>query len=247
MSTYTVSNAQQTWYGISIGIILLNVKIPYVPGNVGNATTYPFPVQFVKVREASLDRLIKQQDTTLAEHFIHAAKILEAEGVRAITGGCGFTALLQKEVAAAVSVPVFLSSLLQIPFITQILNPGKKIGVVTADKSSLTSRHFHAVGVDPETTPMVIAGMEDKTEFREAILEEKGTLDSSQIERELLETIETMRQADPDIGAILLECSDLPPYSHAVQSYTGLPVFDYVTMINFVHSTIVKTPFAGHL
>jgi Asp/Glu/hydantoin racemase len=247
MAIYKVTNTQQSWYGISIGIIILNVNIPYLPGNVGNATTFPFPVQYIKVKEASLKRLIKEQDSSLIEPFITAAKELEAQGVKAITGGCGFTALFQKEVAASVSVPVFLSSLIQIPFIFQILKPGQKIGIVTADKSSLTNRHFAAVGVDPETIPMVIAGMEDKKEFKQAILEEKGTLDSSKVEKELLETIEEMTQANPDLGAILLECSDLPPYSYKVQQKTGLPVFDYITMINFVHTAVVKNQFLGHL
>ncbi len=247
MAIYEVPNAQQSWYGISIGIIILNVNIPYLPGNVGNATTFPFPVQYIKVKEASLNRLIKEQDSSLLEHFIKAAKELESQGVKAITGGCGFTALFQKEVAASVSVPVFLSSLLQIPFIFQILKSGQKIGVVTADKSSLTNRHFNAVGVNPEIIPLVIAGMEEKNEFREAILEEKGTLDSSKIEKELLDTVEEMIQTNPDIGAILLECSDLPPYSYKVQQKTGLPVFDYITMINFVHTAVVKNQFIGYL
>lgn len=247
MDIYKVNNTQQSWYGISIGIIILNVNIPYLPGNVGNATTYPFPVQFIKVKEASLERLIKQQDNSLIKHFIEAAKELESQGVKAITGGCGFTALFQKEVAASVSVPVFLSSLLQIPFIFQILAPGRKIGVVTADKTSLTDKHFKAVGVDPDDIPLVIAGMEDKKEFRQAILEEKGTLDSSKIEIELLDTIENMTQNSLDIGAILLECSDLPPYSYKVQQKTGLPVFDYITMINFVHTAVVKNQFQGYL
>jgi len=247
MAIYKVANRQQSWYGISIGIIILNVNIPYLPGNVGNATTFPFPVQYIKVKEASLKRLIKEQDSALIEPFINAAKALESQGVKAITGGCGFTALFQKEVAASVSVPVFLSSLIQIPFIFQILKPGQKIGIVTANKSSLTNRHFNAVGVDPEIIPMVIAGMEDKKEFKQAILEEKGTLDSSKIEKELLDTIEEMTQANPDLGAILLECSDLPPYSYKVQQKTGLPVFDYITMINFVHTAVVKNRFFGYL
>jgi len=247
MAIYKVTNTQQSWYGISIGIIILNVNIPYLPGNVGNATTFPFPVQYIKVKEASLKRLIKEQDSALVAPFITAAKALESQGVKAITGGCGFTALFQKEVAASVSVPVFLSSLIQIPFIFQILKPGQKIGIVTADKSSLTNKHFNAVGVDPKIIPMVIAGMEDKKEFKQAILEEKGTLDSSKIEKELLDTIEEMTQANPDLGAILLECSDLPPYSYKVQQKTGLPVFDYITMINFVHTAVVKNRFFGYL
>ena len=244
MAFYQAKNKKQSWYGESIGILILDATYPCIPGNVGNASTFPFPVRYKVVKEASIERLIKQKDITLLEPFIDAAIELQEEGVKAITGACGFMALFQREVSDAVDVPVFLSSLLQIPFIYQIKK--QKIGIITADSKSLTPEHFISVGVNKEI-PLLIGGMEDQKEFREAILEEKGTLDSDLIEREVVGVAKKLITENPDIGALVLECSDLPPYAHAIQKEVNLPIFDFTTMIQYVHTALVRKEFQGFM
>ena len=244
MAFFQVKNNKQSWYGESIGILILDAAYPCIPGNVGNASTFSFPVRYKRVKEASIERLIKQKDITLLEPFIDAAIELQEEGVKAITGACGFMALFQREVSAAVDVPVFLSSLLQIPFIYQIKK--QKIGIITADSKSLTPEHFISVGVTKEI-PLLIGGMEDQKEFREAILEEKGTLDSDLIEGEVVGVAKKLITENPDIGALVLECSDLPPYAHAIQKEVNLPIFDFTTMIQYVHTALVRKEFQGFM
>lgn len=242
--TYRVRKPGQAWYGESIGILILDASYPCVPGNVGNASTFSFPVRYEKVQGASIDRLLNKQDPELATPFIQAARNLRDHGVKAITGACGFMAFFQQEVAAGIDIPVFLSSLLQIPFIHQIT--GKKVGIITANASCLTPKHFQATGI-PQSLPMIIAGMENQTEFREAVLEEKGSLDSSKIEQEVVQVAKKLVASNPDVGAILLECSDLPPYAKAIQQAVDLPVFDFFTMINYVHTACVRLPFQGFM
>jgi aspartate/glutamate racemase len=242
MTVYTVSRKTQSWYGDQIGILILDAAYPCIPGNVGNATTYDFPVRFQEVRGASIDRLLNQRDPALREVFIEAAVELHNRGVKAITGACGFMAYFQEEVAAAVDVPVFLSSLMQIPFMHAL--GGGTVGIITANAARLTPRHFIASNV-PGHIPLAIAGMEGQTEFREAILEEKGTLDSAAIEREVTDVAKKLVEAHPEIRTILLECSDLPPYAHAVQAVTARPVFDFITMINYVQQGIARRPYHG--
>lgn len=244
MSLYSVTRKTASWYGESIGILILDATYPCVPGNVGNATTYPFPVRYQEVQGASIDRLLNQCDLTLATPFIEAALALQDRGVKAITGACGFMAIFQQQVAAALEIPVFLSPLLQIPFIHRIT--GRPVGVITANASRLKPEHFAACGVGPEIE-MVIAGMEDQTEFREAILEEKGTLDNARIEAEIRDVARRLVAQNPAIGAILLECSDLPPYARAVQDVTGRPVFDFNTMITQVERAVVPRRYDGTL
>ncbi|HBF42534.1 MAG TPA: hypothetical protein DDW42_02675 [Desulfobacteraceae bacterium] len=244
MAFFQAKNKKQSWYGESIGILILDATYPCIPGNVGNASTFPFPVRYKVVKEASIERLIKQKDITLLEPFIDAAIELQEEGVKAITGACGFMALFQREVSDAVDVPVFLSSLLQIPFIYQIKK--QKIGIITADSKSLTPEHFISVGVNKEI-PLLIGGMEDQKEFREAILEEKGTLDSDLIESEVVGVAKKLITENPDIGALVLECSDLPPYAHAIQKEVNLPIFDFTTMIQYVHTALVRKEFQGFM
>ncbi len=244
MAVFNVKRFDQAWYGETIGILILDASYPCVPGNVGNASTFPFPVRYEKVEGASIDRLLNQQDPELATPFIKAAQRLQKCGVAAITGACGFMALFQQEVAQHFDIPVFLSSLLQVPFIHKIT--GKKVGIITANASCLQSKHFISTGIDKDI-PLVVAGMENQPEFRDAILHEKGSLDSRKIENEVVEVAKNLFDENPDIGSIILECSDLPPYAHAVQSAVGLPIFDFFTMINYVHTTFVRTPFSGFM
>ncbi|WP_349959162.1 aspartate/glutamate racemase family protein [Rhizobium sp. ZPR3] len=242
MTVYTVTRKTQSWYGEQIGILILDAAYPCVPGNVGNATTYTYPVRFQEVCGASIDRLLNQRDPALKEAFVEAALELQNRGVKAITGACGFMAYFQEEVAAALDIPVFLSSLMQIPFMHALC--GGSVGVITANASRLTPRHFRACNV-PDGISLAIAGMEDQTEFREAILEERGTLDSARIEREVTQVAHHLVAENPNVRSILLECSDLPPYAHAVQAATGRPIFDFITMINYVQQSVARRPYLG--
>ena len=246
MTVYSADNPKRSWYGEAVGILILDATYPCIPGNVGNATTFDFPVRYKVVKEASIERLLTQRDPSLLEPFVTAARELEEEGVRAITGACGFMALFQPQIQQGVNIPVFMSSLLQIPFIHRILPPKKKIGIITANASVLTPEHFTNAGIS-QSTPLVIRGMEDQTEFRESVLEEKGTLDSEKVEEEVVAVASAMVADDPEVGAILLECSDLPPYAAAVFKATGRPVFDFITMIRHVHSALTPRPYNGFM
>ncbi len=244
MKPYRVNHRGQAWYGESIGILILDASYPCIPGNVGNASTFDFPVRYEKVRGASIDRLLNRQDATMATQFTEAARNLQRSGVKAIAGACGFMSLFQQEVAASVDIPVFLSSLLQIPFIFKVT--GKKVGIITANASCLTEKHFENAGILKDC-PIAITGMESQPEFKSAILEEKGTLDTVKIENEVIGVAQQLAKDNPDIGSILLECSDLPPYAAAVQGAVNLPVFDFITMINYIHSSLVRMPFKGFM
>ena len=235
---------KQNWAGETIGIIVLECDYPFIPGNVANATTFNFPVRYAAVDGVNNHHLIYQRDPSLLTPFIQAAQKLEAEGVRAITGACGFMALFQEKIAASVSVPTFLSSLMQIPFIHHITR--KRIGIISADKSQLTQEHFIQSGVDSQI-PITIGGMENNDAFRKAIFFSDGTLDNDAIQEGVIAVAQTLQAKHDDLGAILLECSDLPPYAHAIQAATGLPIFDFITMINYVHETLVRRPFHGFM
>jgi len=234
----------QSSYGEAIGIILLDMSFaPFIPGDVANATTYSFPVKFKKVDGLTIERMFSK-DISFLNRVIDAGKELVDAGVRAITGDCGFMALFQEEVAKQLDVPVFLSSLLQLPFLTQIIGEGRKVGVITANSKILDDDLLRSVGI-VNTDSIYIKGLEDKENFRDGILRECGWLDSKKIEDEVVEAAKEMVNDDPKIKIILLECSDLPPYGRAVQEAVDLPVFDFVTMINYVYSGIVKKRYEG--
>lgn len=236
----------QASYGEAIGILLLDTSFaPYIPGDVANATTYSFPVRFKKVNGLTVDRIFKK-DSSFLDQLVVAGKELVESGVRAITGDCGFMALFQREVAKQLEVPVFLSSLLQLSFITRIIGKGKKIGIITANAKILDKPLLREVGLE-DINSVYIKGMENKEYFRKAIIEEIGWLDSEKVKKEVVSAAEEMVKEDPKIKIILLECSCLPPYGMAVQEAVNLPVFDFITMINYVYSAVVKKRYEGFM
>ena len=235
----------QLSYGEAIGILLLENYVPYVPGDVANASTYRYPVRFQRVPGFTVKRIMAH-DMTVVDELIEAAISLQAEGVRAITGDCGFMALYQDRIASNVDVPVFLSSLAQIPFMRTMLRPGGQIGIVTANSESLDDSVFKGIGIAPGED-LVVQGLEDGPSFYASIFEENGHIDTEEVEQEVVAATRQLIQAHPNITLILLECSLLPPYGAAVREATGLPVFDYVTMIDYVFSAVVRRRFSGFM
>ena len=70
-------------------------------------------------------------------------------------------------------------------------------------------------------------------------------MDTDVIEKEILEVCDRMLKEHPEVAAIQLECSDLPPFAAAVHAHTGLPVFDFITMIKHVESALNPTKYCG--
>lgn len=235
----------QVSYGEAIGIIMLETFAPFIPGDVGNATTYSFPVRFQTVKDFTFERLLNR-DMSLLDAIVEAGQQLVKDGVKAITGDCGYMALFQRELADRLEVPVFMSSLLQVPFISRTLRHDEKVGIICASSKGVDSILLEAVGIDLKI-PISIKGLENQPNFYRAVIAEEGLLDSKEIEKEVVAAAKQMVVDDPKIKAILLECSMLPPYGAAVQSAVNIPVFDYITMINYVYSAVVKRKFEGFM
>lgn len=234
----------QTSYGESIGIVLLDTFTPFVPGDVGNASTFSFPVRYQTVKNLTIPEIFKQ-NLSFYEAFKTAAQDLVNEGVRAITGDCGFMICFQRKLAAEMNVPVFTSSLLQLPFMQSIIQPEAKIGVITSNKTAMLDAGVLQHIELPRPENIIIEGLEDLPHFKSAAIIEEGVLDTELLQAEVVQTAEHMVQANPDIRLFLLECSLLAPYSLAVQQAVNLPVFDYITMINYVHSSLFQTTYSG--
>ncbi|MDT8420062.1 MAG: aspartate/glutamate racemase family protein [Desulfuromonadales bacterium] len=231
-------------YGAPIGILGLETYYAKLPGHVKNASTFNYPVVYKIVPGAVVERLLHSPDPALLAPFVEAVKELEAEGVRAIAGSCGFLAAYQKELADAVSIPLFTSSLLLVPLVSRLLKKGQMVGVVTASKRGLTPEHLIAVGC--ENVPMVIAGMDTMPEFREVILENRRIeLDGDKLQDEIVSVAVEMVENHRDIGAVVLECTEMPVYAHLIQQQTNLPVFDLITLTDMVCAASLRVPFRG--
>ncbi|MCP4383405.1 MAG: aspartate/glutamate racemase family protein [Hyphomicrobiales bacterium] len=222
-------------YGVPLGILMLDADFPRVPGDMGNAATWPFPVQYRVVKGASPDRVVRKEAHGLLPAFIEAAKELEANGVGAITTNCGFLVLFQDQLAAALSVPVVTSALLQARQIQSLLPSGRRVGILTISSETLTGRHLAAADV-PDGVPVV--GVASGCELQRVILGNEQELDVAEAESDMVRAARRLTEDHPDVGAILLECTNMPPYAAAVRRATGLPVYSIVALMKWLVDSI---------
>ena len=230
--------------GYCVGILLLDVRQPFVPGDVGNATSYDYPVLYRTVPGAAPSRVFAG-DPELNEAVVEAAHALAAQGVKGISSDCGFFVNYQDLVREAVEVPVFLSSLLQLPLVSSFLGRDRSLGVLTTSAAALGNRVLGLTGIEPERD-LVIRGMQDSAPWHAAVIDPAVEIDTDVIEREVVREALAMQASSPRLGAILLECSMLPPYARAVHEATGLPVYDFMTLIDLFQHATHHEPFRGY-
>ncbi len=242
------------YYGEAIGIALLDQldSQPLIPGNVGNASTYDYPVRMKVIKGLNDNPYAPVKDdqgnySPDIQRTVDTVKELEADGVRAIVMSCGFFSVAQEVLTQEVSIPVFSSPLLLVPLISRLIGSHRKVGILTASKERLTKEFLEPVGID-DTVPYIVAGLEPSKEFYACFMGGTRTvLDVEVLRKEVVEIAKNFVQENPDIGALLLECSDLPPFSADIQKEIDLPVFDFITFVNTIYSTVVQKPYNGFL
>ena len=244
-SNYSITENQ--WIsGYTVGIMLLDVHYPLIPGNVVNAYTYGFPVRHMWVPGANQARMHTGDESLLPE-LINTAKQLEIEGCRAICGACGYFGHFQKRVADAIDIPVYLSSIIQVPWIRAGLKKDQKIGILCADGKNLTKSLFNACSVSNDDFNRCVCRSAGHLPEFSAVMERRGSFNNKIVREEIVNLATELVRENPEIGAILLECSDMPPYAAAVQAAINLPVFDFITMIKYVHSAVAQRSFQGFM
>src|SRR5580704_13780930 len=137
-----VAHGGKAVYGARLGSLMLEARFPRIPGDMGNAGTFPFPVLYKVVRGASPERVVRERARGLLDAFLEAARELVELGADGITTNCGFLSLYQAELAAHVGVPVATSSLMQAAMIQGTLPPDKRVGILTISAPSLTKEHL---------------------------------------------------------------------------------------------------------
>jgi len=227
----------QNQYGFTVGILMLDTRFPRVPGDMGNATTFPFPVRYHRVQGAAPDLVVRRGAEGLLPAFVAGARQLEREGVGAVTTNCGFLVKFQRELAAAVAVPVFTSSLLLVPLVHRMLPRGRRVGIMTVSAATLGPEHLEGAGIGGDI-PIAVAGMETEKEFTRVLLGDELELDVDAAREEHVRVARRLVAQHPDIGALVLECTNMPPYTADIQRETGLPVFDIVSLVALAHGAL---------
>jgi len=212
-------------------------QIAKLKGSCTNPFSYDYPILIKRVKGINADTIVINPDPKVIDLMIMEMHKMVEQGVLAIATSCGFNAVHQQKLADSIEVPVFSSSLMQIPFVWKTLSSNQSIGVITAREKSLTKAHFNNVGVTNEM-PFHVYGVEDYSEWSKLLNPADDiTIDPSIMEKEIASLSLKITQNHPNIGAFVIECTDMPPFSDAIRKATRLPVFDFITMANYIVSS----------
>lgn len=226
---------KKTYYGVSVGILMVKTHFRRYVGDIGHAGTWSFPVQYRIVEDAVPARMTDLHNSSLLEPFKRAADELIAAGVDGITTTCGFLSIYQRELADYCSVPVATSSLLQVPMVERMLPSGKRVGILTYNGEVLNGPYLEAVGVATDTPVM---GMPQNSNFVRSIREGDDTVPFDTLRSEVIATAERMMREHADVGAIVSECTNLAPFTSDIAAHIGIPVYDTVSMVNWFQAGI---------
>jgi hypothetical protein len=251
---YIKTRKNHCCYGMGLGIIILDDAYPGFPGDVRNASAFPYPIQYEVAEGVDTYTLVCAEDKSpCLEPILRAAKKLEGMGCRAIAAECGYFAYFQKEVAGYVDIPVFMSSLLQVPLIQRVIGPKKSVGIVSAQKKYLSDRHLESVGIDLNSNFFII-GAEDEyncTQFDALWDHSKRPLipecHYDKAERDMIRMCQDMCVKHPNVGAVMLECTGMQPFARAVQREIDLPIFSWGTLLDYAYSVVVHRDYYGHV
>ncbi len=241
-------------YGMGLGIIILDESYPGFPGDVRNASAYPFPIQYEVAEGVDIVALVDEEDKSPCLAPIQrAAKKLEEIGCRAIAAECGYFAYFQKEIARHVDVPVFMSSLLQVSWAQQLIGSNRLVGLFASSKKDMTAGHLAAVGIQPDTN-YVLGGIEEYgrcPQFDNLWLEstrpDPPEAYYDRAEQEFLAVATAFFHDYPNMGAMVLECTGMQPFARALQREIEIPVFSWGTLLDYAYSAAVHRDYYGHV
>jgi len=245
---------QHKAYGMGLGIMLLDDVYPGFPGDVRNASAYPFPIQYEVVEGVDIQRLVYAQDKSpCLEPIKRAAMELEGMGCRAIAAECGYFSFFQREIAEHINVPVFMSSLLQVPAAQQIIGSEDVVGILVANKSAVVDRHLEAVGINLGSN-YVLAGAMDGgrcPEFdhiwTEELRTDPPTIDYVKAAKDFLEVAVEFYRSHPNMAAMVLECTGFTPFARSLQRAIDIPIFSWGTLLDYAFGVVVHHDYYGHV
>ena len=229
----------RTFYGQDIGILMMDTKFPRIPGDPGNAATFDFPVCYKVVRDVFQgDRIPRDADEILLKAFCKAARELEKDGCRAITTCCGFLAGFQRELADAVDIPVFTTTLTLIPMIASMIGRKKQIGIFSERAQFMTDSLFEKSGWSSRDYNICVSDLPEQSEFNELIIYNHESGDPDKIRESIRQMTREHMEKYPDTGAIVLECQNFAPFGDVIAKESGVPVFGLNQLIAFIEASL---------
>ena len=217
----------------AVGIAMLDTRFPRIPGDLGNALTWPFPVLYRVVRGARPELAVSGETDQLLAPFIEAGRGLVADGAQGVVTSCGFLVRFQDRLRDALGVPVATSSLMQVPMVQSLLPAGRRVGILTISAASLGAGDLAAAGCAPDTP---IAGTDGGREFSRVILANEPELDVELARADLVAAGRELVARHPEVGAIVLECTNMVPYAADIRVACGVPVYSVASLVTWFQS-----------
>jgi hypothetical protein len=221
-----------------VGVIMLDTRFPRPPGDIGNAETFGGRALFEIVPGAAAERVVRagSPDPALIAPFLAARDRLVRAGAALVTTSCGFLIRFQAALAKDCPVPVVTSSLLALPALAKRHG---RVGVITIHGGRLTPDYLIAAEAAADTP---VEGTESGRELTRKLLGDAPDLDLAAAERDVVEAGERLKARVPGLAAVLLECTNMPPYRAALEAKLGLPVHDILTVLEERMPGLVALP-----
>ncbi len=253
--TIAMGRRGQICSGMGLGILLVDDEYPGFPGDVRNPSGFPYPIQYEIVEGVNIKLLNYSGDDRerAFDPILNAAQRLKRVGARAIIGECGHFSYFQKRLADAIDIPVFISSLLQVSWATQVIGRDCIVGVVVSHTEPVTDAHLDAVGVVRDERVVIRGARNDgKCPAFDGLWHAEKRADPpravfAEAEAQFVRVCVDFAAEHPNMGAMVLECTGFPPFAQSVQRAIDMPVFSYATLMDFAYSAVVHRGFSGHV
>lgn len=234
----------QPYYGQFMGVLLLDAQYPRMVGDVGHAETYRMPVQFEIVPGLTADRLIHYFDTDIVAQVQTTIDHLRARGARAVVGGCGFFAAVHRQIRESTPIPFLSSSLLQVPWLRMLY--GDPIGILTIDADALNDHYLKDCGFSRDDPGVVVQGIDPQSLFARVYFENRDRFDPAVMQNDVVDAAKALVNTAPNVRAVVLECTNMAPFAHAVQEVIKAPIYDVQGLAHFVAEATQHTSYAVH-
>lgn len=212
-----------------IGLLMLESRFPRFKNDIGHPDTFTPPALVKTIRNATPQRVVSDQATGLLTGFVNAAQELQQAGAGLITTSCGFLVLHQKTLQAAVTVPLISSSLLAVPIAyAQLRSRGLRPAILTISADNLTAAHLQAAGCPPETP---IGAPDPASHFTTRILGNFETMDQATARQDVIAAATELMHNQSNIGALVLECTNMPPYAPDLAQEFNVPVLSLPALL----------------
>ena len=224
-----------------ISLIQLDTSFPRIPGDIGAAETWICGLDVRSIPKLSVAQVINAapSDTDISG----AEAAARAAMGDLVTTSCGFLCYWQDRLAAQCQTPFISSALLDLPRLMQAF-PRDELAILTFDSDVLAAPAF-APALGGFAGPVL--GLPEEAHLRQVIAGDLPYLDPALAEAELIDLVAGfVRDRDAQgrpVRALLLECTNLPPYKQALKARFDLEIFDILTLIDHRKTGMVDPAF----